>query len=167
MSQQASIQQNSDKVIVKKGVIEAFMEGSKKGFYIGVEIITPAMVLGYVIIQFCQLTGLMDIIGKLLSPIMVIFGLPGQAMIALIAAFFAKAAGAAATANLYATGVINAKQATILFPATIVMGTLVSNYVRNVIVSKVNKKWHTLLLLIPIIDAIMVMFLVRAILSFI
>lgn len=166
MSKQSSIQQNPNNLVVKKNIIESFMEGAKKGFYIGVELITPAMILGYAIIQFLQITGLLDIVGKVLSPVMMIFGLPGQASIALIAAFFAKAAGAAAVATLYANGTINAVQATILFPATIVMGTLVGNYVRVVIVSKTNKKWHPLLITVPIIDAIIVIFLTRAVLSF-
>ena len=36
----------------QKSVIEIFMGGCKKGFYIGVEQILPAMILGYAIVRF-------------------------------------------------------------------------------------------------------------------
>ena len=96
---------------------------------------------------------------------MAVFGLPGEAIVALVAAFFAKAAGCATAATLYSKGLITAPQATILFPACVTMGTLIGHFVRIVIVSNANKKWHPLLLSIPIIDAVIVMFLTRILLS--
>lgn len=55
---------------------------------------------------------------------------------------FAKAAGAATAASLYADGIINAAQATILFPATITMGTLVGHFARCVLTAGTNPKHH-------------------------
>ena len=150
----------------KKSIVEEFVSGAKKGFYIGVEMIAPAMVLAYVLILFLQITGLMQFIGKLVGPLMGLFGLPGEAIVALIAAFFAKAAGAATAATLYTKGIITAAQATILFPATITMGTLIGHFVRIVIVSNANKKYHSLLLAIPILDAVIVMWMTKLILMF-
>ena len=43
-------------IAAKKNIIEIFMGGCKKGFYIGVEMILPAMILGYAIVQFLKLT---------------------------------------------------------------------------------------------------------------
>ena len=149
----------------KLSVIEEFVAGAKKGFYIGAEMIAPAMVLAYVLIQFLDITGLMTIVGRLLGPVMAIFGLPGEAIVALVAAFFAKAAGCATAATLYSKGIITAQQATILFPACVTMGTLIGHFVRIVIVSNANKKWHPLLLCIPIVDAIIVMWLTRIVLN--
>lgn len=150
----------------KKSVVEEFVAGAKKGFYIGIEMIAPAMVLAYVLILFLQITGLMQVIGKAVGPLMALFGLPGEAIVALIAAFFAKAAGAATAATLYSKGIITAAQATILFPATITMGTLIGHFVRIVIVSNANKRWHPLLLAVPVLDAIVVMWLTRIVLTF-
>ena len=62
---------------IKPSLVEEFMAGAKKGFYIGAEMIAPAMVLAYVLIVFLEITGLMNSVGKLLSPIMALFGLPG------------------------------------------------------------------------------------------
>lgn len=108
----------------------------------------------------------MDIIANAVAPVMALFGLPGGAIVALISAFFAKAAGAATAASLYAEGVINAAQATILFPATITMGTLVGHFARCVLTSGANPKHHALLLAIPVIDALLSMIIVRVILNF-
>jgi len=149
----------------KPNIIEEFMIGAKKGFYLGVEMIAPAMILAYALIIFLEITGLMNLIGYRLGPVMALFGLPGEAMVALIAAFFAKAAGAATTASLYSKGVLTAVQATILFPACITMGTLVGHFMRIVIVSNVNKRWHGLLLCVPVFDAIIAMYITKIILS--
>lgn len=88
----------------KKTLLEEFMAGCKKGFYVGVENIMPAMVLAYALILFLNITGLMNIIADAVAPVMALFGLPGAAIVALISAFFAKAAGAATAASLYAEG---------------------------------------------------------------
>lgn len=149
----------------RKTILEEFMAGCKKGFYLGVENIIPAMILAYVLILFLQITGLMDIISPVVSPVMAVFGLPGEAIVVLISAFFAKAAGAATAASLYAAGVISAAQATILFPATTTMGTLVGHFARCVLTSGANPKHHTLLLIIPVIDAVISMFIVRIVLN--
>lgn len=71
-------------------VVETFMKGAKKGLYIGLELIAPAMVMAYALIAILTVTGMMPIIGKYLSPIMAVFGLPGEATVALIAAFLLK-----------------------------------------------------------------------------
>lgn len=149
----------------KKSTVEVFMGGAKKGFYIGVEQIVPAMVLGYIIIQFLQLTGLVEIIGKVFTPIMAIFGLPGESVIVLVSAFFAKAAGAATAANLYAAGTITAAQATILLIPSMLMGTLVGHFARIVLVTDTNPKYRGLLLAIPVIVSVFGMFLMRIVLS--
>lgn len=150
-----------------KGIIEIFLSGCKKGLNTALESIVPAMILGYVIIQFLELTGLMDIFSTIFGPAMGLFGLPGEAIVVLIAAFFAKASGCATAAMMVAEGVLTIGQATILYPACILMGTLVGHYVRIILVSECNKKWHGILLFIPIIDAAFAMFLTRLILTLI
>lgn len=154
-----------DTAAKKKSVIETFLDGCKKGFYTGVEQIIPAMILGYALVQVLKLTGIMDILSTVCAPLMGLFGLPGDAIVVLISAFFAKASGCATAALLYSNDVISLAQATILFPACILMGTLIGHYVRIVIVSGANKKWHKLLLAIPIIDAAFAMVLTRILLN--
>lgn len=149
----------------KRSLIEEFVFGAKNGFYLGVERIIPAMILAYVLILFLKTTGLMNIIGTVVAPVMGLFGLPGEAIVALISAFFAKAAGCATAATLYNDGVINAAQATILFPACITMGTLIGHFVRCVMASGANPKHHALLMAIPVVDAVISMLLTRVLLN--
>ena len=148
-----------------KGVIEVFMDGAKKGFYICIEQILPAMILGYVLVQFLQLTGLVLLLGKVFGPVMGLFGLPGEAVVVFLSAFFAKAAGAATAANLYAEGIINAAQATILIMPCMLMGTLVGHYARIVLVANTNTKYRMLLLAVPIFDSIVGMIIMRVLLT--
>ena len=143
---------------------EYFMVGAKKGFYITVELIAPAMVMAYTLINFLKLAGIMPIIGDMLSPVMGIFGLPGEASVVLLAAFFAKAAGAATAAGMYMNGTISAVHATILFPACITMGTLIGHFARIVMVSQVRTVYYPVMLATPIIDAMISMWLTRGIL---
>lgn len=149
---------------IKKSIIEVFMAGAKKGFYIGVEQILPAMILGYVIIQFLQLTGLIDILSVIFNPVMGIFGLPGESIVVIISAFFSKAAGAASAANLYGQGVLTAAQCTILVMPCMLMGTLVGHFARIILVANVNPKHRGLMLAVPILDSIVGMIAMRLIL---
>jgi len=146
------------------GAIESFMSGCKKGVHIALDNIMPAMVLGYVVIQFLVLTNLINILSKVFGPVMGIFGLPGDAVAVFIAAIFAKASGAAAAASLYSSGVLTSAQATLCVIPSMLIGTLVGHYARCVLVSGVENKRRLLLLIIPFIDTIIGLFLMRAIL---
>ncbi len=149
----------------KKSIVEIFMNGAKKGFYIGVEQILPAMIMGYMIVTFLQLTGLVDVFGKVFGPVMGIFGLPGESVVVMISAFFAKAAGAATAANLFAQGLITAPQATILIMPCMLMGTLVGHYARIVLVANTSAKYRGILLLVPIFDSVVGMLLMSLFLT--
>ena len=116
------------------------MDGAKEGFYIGIENILPAMVLGYVIIRFLELTGLVNLIGKVFAPVMGIFGLPGDA-----------------------AGTLNAAQATILVVPCMLMGTLVGHYARIVLVAGTNPKYRSHLLGLPILLSLVGMLGMRGI----
>ena len=149
----------------KKPIIDVFLGGAKRGFYIGVETVLPSMILGYVVMQFLTLTGLMDVMGVIFGPVMRLFGLPGEASAVLLSAFFSKAAGAAAAASLFGEGVLTAAQCTILVVPCMLMGTLVGHFSRIVLVCGVESKKQPLMLLVPIVDSVVGMLLMRLILT--
>lgn len=62
----------------KPSIVDTFLKGCAKGFQVGIENITPAMILGYVLVYILKETGLMDILGTVMSPVMGLFGLPGR-----------------------------------------------------------------------------------------
>lgn len=149
----------------QENIIETFMIGARKGFNVGINNILPAMVLGYVLVQALQVSGLMTILSKVCKPVMAIFGLPGEAVTVLISAFFAKAAGAATAFSLFSAGKITAAQATILLMPCMLMGTLIGHYARIVLVSGCNKKHTALMFAVPIIDSVIGMLLVKFLLQ--
>ena len=119
----------------KKPIIDVFLGGAKRGFYIGVETV-----------------------------LMRLFGLPGEAAAVLFSAFFSKAAGAAAAASLFGEGVLTAAQCTILIIPCMLMGTLVGHFSRIVLVCGVEPKRQPLMLAVPIVDSIVGMLVMRLIL---
>ena len=141
----------------KPSVVDTFLKGCARGFKVGIENITPAMILGYVLVYILQETGLMDLLGVVMSPVMNLFGLPGEAFAVLISAFFAKASGCATAASL--------GQASMMLPACILMGTLIGHYARIVLVTGSNKKWHPLLIVICLLDAAISLVIMRVILA--
>lgn len=149
----------------KKSAITIFMEDCAAGWEIGIKNIIPSLILGYVLVYVLQTTGLMDLISIIFKPVMALFGLPGEGAAVLLSAFFSKASGCGAAAMLYSEGVLTAAQATILYPACILMGTLIGHFARCVLVSGTNKKWYGLMLAIPIFDAMLAMFITKIVLT--
>ena len=143
----------------KPSVVDTFLKGCARGFKVGIENITPAMILGYVLVYILQETGLMDLLGVVMSPVMNLFGLPGEAFAVLISAFFAKAA------SMYQAGTLTLGQASMMLPACILMGTLIGHYARIVLVTGSNKKWHPLLIVICLLDAAISLVIMRVILA--
>lgn len=148
----------------KKSLVDVFSAGCRRGFNMSINSIMPAMILGYVLIQFLQMSGLMDVIGTVFQPVMGIFGLPGGALAVLLAAFFAKASGCSMAALMYTEGLLTLGQCAILMPACMIMGTLIGGYARIILVSGSNRKYHGLLFCLPLLDAAISMWIMRLIL---
>lgn len=149
----------------KRSVIDTFLKGCAQGFKVGIENITPAMILGYVLVYILQTTGLMDLLGTIMAPVMALFGLPGEAFAVLISAFFAKASGCATAASMYESGVLTLGQACMMLPACILMGTLIGHYARILLVTESNKKWHGVEIAICLLDAAISLVIMRVLLA--
>jgi len=120
--EQSVAMEAKEQAAAKKSFIEVFMDGAKRGWDVGLRMMTTSLIFAAVLVYILQLTGVMDVFERVFSPVMGIFGLPGVAVVALIAGFFSKPGGAATAALLYSQGSINEVHATILFPAIILMG---------------------------------------------
>lgn len=160
-----SEQKTAAPVKQKTSIVDVFLKGCAKGFKVGIENITPAMILGYVLVYILRETGLMDLLGVVMSPVMGLFGLPGEAFAVLISAFFAKASGCATAASMYESGALTLGQASMMLPACILMGTLIGHYARIVLVTGSNKKWHPLMILVCLFDAALSLVIMRVILA--
>ena len=71
----------------KPMVTDIFVEGAKKGWVIATTSTVPNVLMAFVIIKALQITGALDLMGTVFSPIMAVFGLPGEAAAVLIGAW--------------------------------------------------------------------------------
>ena len=130
----------------KKSFVEIFMEGAFKGWNIGIRSMLTALVLAYALMYMLKASGAMILLERVFSPVMGLFSLPGVAITALVAALMSKPGGVATAVALYTQGVLTDVQVTVMFPALVLMGGLVSQYVRVVVVSGTDKRRHSLLI---------------------
>ena len=110
----------------KKGnIIDAFVGGARNGFKIGTNSMVPNIIFGFAVISILNLTGLMEIIGKVFTPIMGIFGLPGVAATAWMAIFVSMGGAAGVIAGLFTAGQMTSAQVAIMLPALLLSGAQV------------------------------------------
>lgn len=83
-----------------KSIIDVFVDGARKGLKVNLNSMLPNLVMAFVLIQFLKVTGLLDLLGKVCAPIMAIFGLPGEGIMVLFAAWLAMGGGVGAAAGL-------------------------------------------------------------------
>ena len=92
------------------------MNSGKQGFTLWFNNLVPAVLFGYVVVVFLNVTGLMNVLGLMFTPIMGLFGLPGEAAACIITSYMTLPAGCAMTAAMVQQGTLTARQATVLFP---------------------------------------------------
>ncbi len=118
-----------------------FIEGNKKGIYMGLFVLAPALIFMYPILSIFQITGILGVIGKLFKPIMGIFGLPGETAITFATAFLNTGAGLATVAAYFDKGILNGYQVAIVVPMMWLISAQLTNTARVLNVIGTNKKY--------------------------
>src|SRR6056297_643809 len=93
----------------KKMITDVFVEGAIRGWNISVKNMLPNVVMAFVIIHALNISGLLDIMGTILGPVMAVFGLPGEGAAVLAGAWLSMGGGAGVAASLYQTGDLTAR----------------------------------------------------------
>ncbi|MGI6575220.1 MAG: YjiG family protein [bacterium] len=151
----------------KKGnIVDAFVEGARNGFHIGINSIAPNVVFAFALIHVFGITGLLDLIGSVFGPVMMIFGLPGEAVAVLIASWLSMGGGVGVAASLYASGALNQNHVTILIPAIFLMGAQIQYMGRLLGTAEVNTKYYPVLFGICILNALIAMLIMNGLLLF-
>ncbi|WP_318451112.1 YjiG family protein [Photobacterium leiognathi] len=109
----------------KPMVTDIFVEGAKKGWVIATTSTVPNVLMAFVIIKALQITGALDAMGTLFSPIMAIFGLPGEAAAVLIGAWMSMGGAVGVVITLFDQGILTGEHIAILAPAIYLMGSQV------------------------------------------
>lgn len=149
-----------------KTVVDIFVDGARKGWNIAVASIVPNVIMAFAVIQVLKITGLLQLLGNVFSPVMAIFGLPGEAAMVLLAAWIANGGGVGVAASLFTAGTINDVHVTILLPAIFLMGAQLQFMGRCLGTIGVQSGLYAAYFSISIINAMGAMLLTRLILSF-
>ncbi|MGI6603580.1 MAG: YjiG family protein [bacterium] len=150
----------------KPTLMDLFVNGARRGWTIGTTSMLPNLVMAFVIIQALNVTGLLDVIGKVFGPVMALWGLPGQAAAVLMASFMSMGGGVGVAASLYAAEQLTANDVTVLVPAIFLMGALLQYMGRCLGTAEVNSKYWPLIIGICVLNALLAMWTMRLILVF-
>ena len=77
----------------KPMLTDVFVSGVKRGWGIATGSMLPNVLMAFILIYVLKLTGILDLIGTVCGPVMKIFGLPGEALMVLLAAWLSMGGG--------------------------------------------------------------------------
>ncbi|MDD1781312.1 YjiG family protein [Enterovibrio sp. ZSDZ35] len=145
----------------KPMVTDIFVEGAKKGWNIATMSTVPNVLMAFVIIKALQITGALDMMGTLFSPIMAIFGLPGEAAAVLIGAWMSMGGAVGVVITLFDQGILNGEHIAILAPAIYLMGSQVQYLGRILGPIGTEGRYIPIMILISVINAFGAMFVMN------
>lgn len=148
---------NNSKVFIT----DVFVKGAINGWNLITHSTIPNVLMAFVIIKILNISGLLAIIGKVFSPIMMIFGLPGEAATVLIAGWMSIGGGVGVAAALIDQGSIGVRDIAILCPAIVLMGSQVQYMGRCLCVIGTSAKRIPVLMGISIINALIAMLIMN------
>ncbi|WP_054676234.1 YjiG family protein [Parasalinivibrio latis] len=141
-------------VAKKPMVTDIFVEGAKKGWNIATMSTVPNVLMAFVIIKALQITGALDAMGTLFSPIMAVFGVPGEAAAVLIGAWMSMGGAVGVVISLFDQGILNGEHIAILAPAIYLMGSQVQYLGRILGPIGTEGRYIPIMILISVINAL-------------
>ena len=148
--------------ITKKPMVtDIFVEGAKKGWVIATTSTVPNVLMAFVIIKALQITGALELMGTLFSPIMAIFGLPGEAAAVLIGAWMSMGGAVGVVITLFDQGILNGEHIAILAPAIYLMGSQVQYMGRIMGPIRTEGRYIPIMIAISVLNAFAAMFVMN------
>lgn len=147
----------------KMMVTDVFVKGAVNGWNIMVHSTIPNVLMAFVLIKILTISGLLPIIGKVFSPLMMIFGLPGEAATVLIAGWMSIGGGVGVAAALIDQGLLGVRDIAILCPGIVLMGSQLQYMGRCLGVVGTRGSRIPLLMSISVINAMIAMFIMNII----
>jgi len=136
------------------GFINTFLSGCQRALKMWALNILPGTVFGFVIMQILTVSGALNVLSFIFTPLMKPLALPGEAISAWITAFLSLPGGCAALLTLHAQGLITTRQITVMLPMLFCVATQIPYIGRVLTVSKVKEKKYPVVFLISIIVSI-------------
>lgn len=154
---------NETAEVKKQNILDLFVEGARRGFTIGTTNLLPNVIMAFVIIRVLEVTGLLQLIGVAFSPIMALWGLPGEAATVIITSIMSMGGGVGVAASLFISHHLDAAQLTSLIPGIYLMGNPVQNVGRCLGISGVNAKHYAAIVAICVINVLVSIWFMRLI----
>ena len=136
-------------------ILNDFILGVQKAVRINLFTMIPNFIMAFTCIRVLELTGVLDLLGKLMTPIMSIFGLPGVAAVPWVSSWLSSSGGIGATAALIEAGQMQGSDAPIILPMMLAMGGI-QLFGRILAVTGVPTKYYLHIALIGILNSIFV-----------
>ena len=142
---------------------DVFVSGVKRGWGIATGSMLPNVLMAFILIYVLKLTGILDLIGTVCGPVMKIFGLPGEALMVLLAAWLSMGGGVGVASSLFAAGTLSLHDIAVIAPAMYLMGSQVQYIGRLLGVVGTPGKYIPVMVLISIINALLALFVMQII----
>ena len=147
----------------KPMLTDVFVSGVKRGWGIATGSMLPNVLMAFILIYVLKLTGILDLIGMVCGPVMKVFGLPGEALMVLLAAWLSMGGGVGVASSLFAAGSLSLHDIAVLAPAMYLMGSQVQYIGRLLGVVGTPGKYIPVMVLISIINALLALFVMQII----
>ena len=142
---------------------DVFVSGVKRGWGIDTGSMLPNVLMAFILIYVLKLTGILDLIGTVCGPVMKVFGLPGEALMVLLAAWLSMGGGVGVASSLFAAGSLSLHDIAVLAPAMYLMGSQVQYIGRLLGVVGTPGKYIPVMVLISIINALLALLVMQII----
>ena len=147
----------------KPMLTDVFVSGVKRGWGIATGSMLPNVLMAFILIYVLKLTGILDLIGTVCGPVMKVFGLPGEALRVLLAAWLSMGGGVGVASSLFAAGSLSLHDIAVLAPAMYLMGSQVQYIGRLLGVVGTPGKYIPVMVLISIINALLALLVMQII----
>jgi len=147
-------------------ILTDFISGAKKGVEVNLFSQVPNFIMAYCLIRVLQISGLLDLIGLALNPVMAIFGLPGEAGVVLITAFLSIPGAIGATSGLVEAGSLIGIHCAVLLPMIYCMGQQVQQLGRILAVAGTPKKYYLPCMVIAAVNSVIAGLIMRVVVGF-
>ena len=147
----------------KPMLTDVVVSGVKRGWGIATGSMLPNVLMAFILIYVLKLTGILDLIGTVCGPVMKIFGLPGEALMVLLAAWLSMGGGVGVASSLFAAGTLSLHDIAVIAPAMYLMGSQVQYIGRLLGVVGTPGKYIPVMVLISIINALLALFVMQII----
>lgn len=144
-------------------IMDVFIVGMRKGWSLATNYLIPNVTMAFIIIEFLKALKVLDVIGMIFSPVMGIFGLPGDSITVIFTAFFSTGAGVSVVAALVAQGTLTPEHVTIMAPGIFLIGSELQYMGRVLAVIGVETKYYPILFAVSFGCAALAMLTMRII----